>query len=143
MRSRADRLVQVTEDARDRARRLQASAMASAEKAAHALTLCREALAAAQEERNELNVRGGDESAFRETDAWIRSHEGRVSRAHDALVLAQRVLAAAKNDVAQAIIRVEQMCALRERARDAVRAKEERAERRDEDERQARRATTK
>ncbi len=143
MKTRADKLVQVTEEVRDRARRVQASAMDAVGKATHALGACMEGLAAAQRERNELNARGGNEAAFHETDAWVRSHEGRVSRAHDAVAEAQRVLAAAKKDVEHAMIRVEQMCALRERSLEALRVKEDRAERRAEDESLARRATTK
>ena len=143
MKTRADKLVKVTEEVRDRAHRVQASAMDAVGKAAAALAACKEGLAAAQAERDALNARGGNEAAFHETDAWVRSHEGRVSRAHAALADAHGVLAAAKKDVEQAMIRVEQMCALRERALDAHRAKEDRAERRADDEQMARRATTK
>jgi hypothetical protein len=143
VKTRADKLVKYTEEARDRARRVQAAAMETVEKAARAVDVCREALAVARAERQELNVGGGSEASFQEADAWIRSHEGRVSRAQLALTEAHGVLAAAKKSVEQAMIRVEQMCALRERARDVIRVKEDRAERRAEDERLARRATTK
>ena len=143
MRSRADKLVQFAEESRDRARRIQATAMAGVDKAAHQLTACKEGLLAAQAERAQLLTRGGNESSFQESDAWVRSHEGRVVRAHEALLETQRTLATAKKAVEQEMIRVEQMCALRERARDAVRMKEGRAERRAEDERLARRPTTK
>lgn len=142
MSSRADKLVQIAEEARDKARRIQAAAMDATEKAARHLDAEKSGLAAARAERDELNTRGGSESSFQESDAWVRSREGRVVRAHDELVLAQKALAAAKDVTQKAMIRVEQMCALRERARDAARLKEVRAERRAEDERLARRATT-
>lgn len=141
--TRADKLVQIAEEVRDRARRVQAAAMDGVQKAAHELEARKQALLAAKAERSNLNASGGSESDFHESDAWVRSHEGRVARAHTALLEAQRVLADAKKAVEQANVRVEQMCALRENARDAMRAKEERAERRAEDEQAARRATTK
>ena len=140
--ARAEKLVQITEEVRDRARRVQAAAMAEVEKALQAEEACKQGLLEAKADRLKLNATGGSESDFHECDAWVRSHEGRVARAHQAVLDAQAAALTAKKAVEQANIRVEQMCALRENAREAVRAQEGRAERKAEDEHAAR-ATTK
>jgi flagellar export protein FliJ len=140
--ARADKLVQITEEVRDRARRVLATAMEGVERAKQAEDACKQGLLAAKADRLKLNASGGSESDFHECDAWVRSHEGRVVRAHQAVLEAEAAAATAKKGVEQANIRVEQMCALRENAREAVRAQEGRAERKAEDEHAAR-ATTK
>ena len=143
MRSRADKLVQIAEEARDRARLVEAKAIAARDHAARELAACRDGLEAARKERVTLLAAGAHEASYHELDAWVRSHEGRVARAQSALLGAEQARAAAKVVTDKASMRVEQFCALRERARAALRLEEARAERRAEDEGLARRATTK